>query len=163
MKSFIEGTLTELGVNEGDVVQCTDLNGAFPHLYTVGKEYTIRKGNIIREDGISQSIDRSVAKFKVVGTSNKSITLHSLGNVKIDLRNLDGTVDEELSTAFQEAAFKEGYRWGLDADNIPQRTKQAFLYLDQEDMSITSSGGDDSVFLMSVPRCDKLSLLIKEN
>jgi len=55
-----------------------------------------------------------------------------LRNVKIDLRKEDGTVDGELSKAFQEAVFASGGYWiGRRANHVEYLSK-SFLYVDQQ-------------------------------
>jgi hypothetical protein len=55
----------------------------------------------------------------------------SLLNTKLDCRKPDGTVDEELSRAFQEACFEQGITWMGSSLNT-QHTGGAFLYVDRE-------------------------------
>ena len=55
-----------------------------------------------------------------------------LRNVKIDLRNEDGTVDEKLSKAFQEAVFASGGYWSGRGVNHAAYLSQRFLYVDKQ-------------------------------
>jgi len=68
---------------------------------------------------------------------NPSIPPQELRNVKIDLRNADGIVDEELSKAFQEAVFASGGQWfgsGVDGMTIQFLDKPFMLISDIGDI-----------------------------
>ncbi|AHK11214.1 hypothetical protein S14_105 [Shewanella sp. phage 1/4] len=54
----------------------------------------------------------------------------SLLNTKLDCRKPDGTVDEELSRAFQEACFEQGIKW-LGTDDTVQYLSSPFLFVEQ--------------------------------
>lgn len=56
-------------------------------------------------------------------------TPQSLVGCKIDLRNEDGSVNSELSAAFQEACFAQGVKWRTHEDNVVFCDKP-FLYVD---------------------------------
>ena len=51
----------------------------------------------------------------------------SLANVKLDCRKPDGSVDEELSRAFQEACFEQGIEWIFNG-NITTHLNARFLF-----------------------------------
>lgn len=53
----------------------------------------------------------------------------SLLGTKIDLRKPDGSVDKELSTAFQEACFEQGIQWGYNGDKV-SRLSACYLFVD---------------------------------
>lgn len=55
-------------------------------------------------------------------------TCTELRNVKIDLRKEDGSVDEELSKAFQEAVFEGGGSWESGKESV-QLTNKKFLFV----------------------------------
>ena len=70
-----------------------------------------------------------------------------LRNTKIDLRKKDGTVDEELSRAFQEAVFELEGRWdyGGVCDNV-DAVGSRFLYVDSFLRITYTSGNDEAYF-----------------
>ena len=53
----------------------------------------------------------------------------SLANVKLDCRKPDGSVDEELSRAFQEACFEQGIYWATSGAVVKYLDKQ-FLFVE---------------------------------
>lgn len=56
----------------------------------------------------------------------------SLANVKLDCRKPDGSVDEELSRAFQEACFEQGIGWGLwHTEYVVKHLSQQFLFVEE--------------------------------
>jgi hypothetical protein len=62
-------------------------------------------------------------------------TVHSvpsLLNTKLDCRKADGTVDEELSRAFQEACFEQGVKWCGKYNEI-RHLEKSFLYVEDGD------------------------------
>ena len=61
-----------------------------------------------------------------------SIPTQELRNVKIDLRNEDGTIDEDLSKAFQEAVFASGGYWIGRVVNFVEYLSKSFLYVDKQ-------------------------------
>ena len=69
----------------------------------------------------------------------------SLLNTKLDCRKSDGSVDEELSRAFQEACFEQGIKWGGQLIKIKHLDKP-FLFTDSGDNSITIGGFEDEVY-----------------
>lgn len=62
--------------------------------------------------------------------TNKPVAT-SLLNTKLDCRKPDGTVDEELSRAFQEACFEQGIKW-LYKDDTVQFLNSPFLFAEQD-------------------------------
>lgn len=87
----------------------------------------------------SQFIRRSGNKPQVVDNGQDS-TPQSLVGCKIDLRNEDGSVNSELSAAFQEACFSQGLTWISTClrfpakPNTPRFTDRLFLYTDDRYM-----------------------------
>lgn len=57
-------------------------------------------------------------------------TPQSLVGCKIDLRNEDGSVDSELSAAFQEACFSQGLKWRRSGSVT--HCDKPFLYVDDD-------------------------------
>jgi hypothetical protein len=56
-------------------------------------------------------------------------TVTSLLNTKLDCRKADGTVDEELSRAFQEACFEQGILWAWDRRKLVSNLDGPFIYV----------------------------------
>lgn len=69
----------------------------------------------------------------------------SLANVKLDCRKPDGSVDEELSRAFQEACFEQGIGWEDEFENIEIQEGCYFLYTGHE-MLLYSDENDRTDF-----------------
>lgn len=70
-------------------------------------------------------------------------TPQSLVGCKIDLRNEDGSVNSELSAAFQEACFSQGIGWptgNLDTSNY---THYPFIYVSENGLDV---GWRDNIF-----------------
>lgn len=69
---------------------------------------------------------------KMLNTPVEAPKLQSLLNTKLDCRKPDGTVDNELSRAFQEACFEQGIKWcGKYAEVI--HVEEPFLYAEEEE------------------------------
>lgn len=68
---------------------------------------------------------------KMLNTPVEAPKLQSLLNTKLDCRKPDGTVDEELSRAFQEACFEQGIKW-LYKDDTVQFLNSPFLFAEQD-------------------------------
>ena len=65
---------------------------------------------------------------KMLNTPEVNVT--SLLNTKLDCRKADGTVDEELSRAFQEACFEQGILWCAKHNEI-RYIDEPFLYAEE--------------------------------
>ena len=65
---------------------------------------------------------------KMLNTPVEAPKLQSLLNTKLDCRKPDGTVDGELSRAFQEACFEQGIKW-MDFSSDVKNTEDPFLYV----------------------------------
>jgi hypothetical protein len=72
-------------------------------------------------------------------------TPKSLANVKLDCRKPDGSIDEELSRAFQEACFEQGIGWEDEFENIEIQEGCYFLYTGHE-MLLYSDENDRTDF-----------------
>lgn len=68
---------------------------------------------------------------KMLNTPAEQETQHvsSLINTKLDCRKADGSVDEELSRAFQEACFEQGFKW-WGSEQVVEHIDAAFLFAD---------------------------------
>lgn len=80
---------------------------------------------------------------KMLNTPEVNVT--SLLNIKLDCRKADGTVDEELSRAFQEACFEQGILWGCHLIEIRHLDKP-FLFTDYLDNSITFGDFEEEIY-----------------
>lgn len=65
-----------------------------------------------------------------LGLNKPTVPKQSLCGTKIDLRKADGSVDEELSAAFQEACFEQGISWcaGKTIQSFPN---MRFLFVNE--------------------------------
>jgi hypothetical protein len=134
--------LQDIDLVEGMTLICTD-DADYSHIYTVDKEYEVStylgKLGFIGDN-----------KFHYPSSSSlfiiKEQTL-SFANTKIDLRDAEGNVDEEKSIAFQEACFKEGYRW-CSGEKTVQFTNKPFLY--QNDYATLGFGSCNGFFSESL-------------
>lgn len=77
----------------------------------------------------------------VVGTV---VQPKSLDNVKLDCRKPDGSVDEGLSRAFQEACFEQGITWALSG-NTASHLDACFLFTN--DLTLTFVFRDEDYFM----------------
>lgn len=119
----------QLGYELGDLFEVVD-----------GEDACFSEGSIIR---LIEDDDSDCPYFKLVSGECccwdeeaycclyrlkpiKKGTIISLRNTKIDLRKPDGTVDEELSRAFQDACFEQGISW-CSGDKTP-------VYLEASDL-----------------------------
>jgi len=69
----------------------------------------------------------------------------SLLNTKLDCRKADGTVDEELSRAFQEACFEQGIVWGTH-NGFCKHLDKHFLYTNKGRISFSNKEGVNDTF-----------------
>lgn len=61
-------------------------------------------------------VDDHLGLAKPETVAETTVQPKSLANVKLDCRKPDGSVDEELSRAFQEACFEQGIAWCGDRE-----------------------------------------------
>lgn len=122
------------------------------HYFTIGEAYILTKkglvdstadtwGNYNSDSQGLTSVFKFTLKSELDTLMDKALTENTtpdaenipLRNVKIDLRKEDGTVDEELSRAFQEAVFASGGTW--HQNNYKPK------YLDKPFISVNADGG----------------------
>lgn len=77
-------------------------------------------------------VDGHLGLTKPDAVTNHVAQPKSLANVKLDCRKPDGSVDEELSRAFQEACFEQGIGWEDEFENIEIQDGCYFLYTGHE-------------------------------
>lgn len=108
-----DGTFKLFGVNSfGDTYLCDIIDG-------FGKDAV--------EITLDQ-VDDHLGLIKVDKSANA--TPQSLVGCKIDLRNEDGSVNSELSAAFQEACFSQGLKWRRSGSVT--HCDKPFLYVDDD-------------------------------
>lgn len=77
-------------------------------------------------------VDTHLGLTKPDAVAETSVQPKSLANVKLDCRKPDGSVDEELSRAFQEACFEQGIGWGLrHTEYVVKHLSQQFLVVEE--------------------------------
>lgn len=75
-----------------------------------------------------------------LGLNKPTVPKQLLRGTKLDLRKPDGSVDKELSAAFQEACFEQGIGW-CDGDQQIYLTRGfSFLYVESNGLSYGSCG-----------------------
>ena len=125
--------LHNIDLTEGMVLICTYCASSV--VFTLGEEYKVTT-NARDELGICSDKGRwyvwSVSKFTIKETL-------SFANTKIDLRTVNGLVDEEKSRAFQEACFKEGYSRGCGGKAV-MHTDNNFIFVSGGTNIITYGG-----------------------
>lgn len=85
-------------------------------------------------------VDEHLGLAKPEPVAETAVQPKSLANVKLDCRKPDGSVDEKLSRAFQEACFEQGIYWyGEDEGVVGCLGVSEFLYTDGS--GISWSGG----------------------
>lgn len=99
-------------------------------LYCTG-DIHIKSADCKSTEGIVKFSSDQVDFIKGLDKTDKSADAapQSLVGCKIDLRNEDGSVNSELSAAFQEACFAQGLTWISPAKlKTPRFTDKLFLY-----------------------------------
>lgn len=98
-------------------------------------------------------VDAHLGLTKPEPVAETAVQPKSLANVKLDCRKPDGSVDEELSCAFQEACFEQGIEWIFNG-NITAHLDARFLFT--ADNHLTFAIKNEDIF-----RNDKTSQEIK--
>lgn len=91
---------------------------------------TVYRGSSYYRDGLrnEQSLFIPYEELqKMLNTPEVNVT--SLLNTKLDCRKVDGTIDKELSRAFQEACFEQGFKWCC-SEQVVEHINAAFLFAD---------------------------------
>lgn len=118
------------GVDEVNETECHDSVESFG-------EYTV----LLTLD----QVDAHLGLTKPEPVAETPVQPKSLANVKLDCRKPDGSVDEELSRAFQEACFEQGIGWEDEFENIEIQEGCYFLYTGHE-MLLYSDENDRTDF-----------------
>ena len=130
LRSFNPYLWVYFGVGEDFVTMCSDLVAGFG------------------EDAVLLTLDQVDAHLgltKHEPVAETPVQPKSLANVKLDCRKPDGSVDEELSRAFQEACFEQGIGWEDEFENIEIQEGCYFLYTGHE-MLLYSDENDRTDF-----------------
>jgi hypothetical protein len=121
-----EGRLQDLDLKEGDVVICQNTSPTCTH-FTIGNEYKASK-NTVGKIGIFDN-DGNFMITTLSSTFKKK--QHPLRNVKIDLRKPDGSIDQELGRAFQEAVIESDGFWVIGC-RLMNFIQKPYLYVSSE-------------------------------
>lgn len=113
LRSFNPYLWVYFGVGEEFVTMCSDLVAGFGEDAVLITLY---------------QVDAHLGLTKPEPVTETAVQPKSLANVKLDCRKPDGSVDEELSRAFQEACFEQGIGWEDEFENIEIQEGCNFLY-----------------------------------
>lgn len=121
MRSFNPKLWVYFGVGEDFVTMCSDLVIGFGE-----------GAVLLTLDQVDSHL--GLTKPEVV-TDTVVNTPKSLANVKLDCRKPDGSVDEELSRAFQEACFGQGIGWATSGKTVKYEGSH-FLFVEDDDLKL---------------------------